>query len=150
MPRSPCDATGTGQLYKQVCSDMTVLAHDRHANTHASPAMWLCWQTAWVETGMPMASHGGTGAQLTFEETAHVVVMSLGTVVKRYSLAATWQYWYIAGTQTGMPLMPSWQYWAMVYVQTCGPKVPHDGPGPWQTYKHAWPWCWNTWFHGST
>lgn len=24
-----------------------------------------------------------------------------------------------------------------VYVQECGPKVPHDGPGPWQTCKRV-------------
>lgn len=146
MPWSPCDGTGTGQLCKQVCSDydMKVLAHGRHVNRHAGTAVWLFWQMAWVETGMPMVPHGGTGTQVTCEEAAYVVAMSHGTIVKRHSLAATWQYWYIAGIQTGMPLMPLGLYWAMVYVQTCGPKVPHDGPGPWQTYKHAWPWCWNT------
>ena len=28
-----------------------------------------------------------------------------------------------------------------VYVQVCGPKVPHDGPGLWQTYKHVFLHC---------
>lgn len=74
-----------------MCSDydLTVLAHGRHANRHASTATRLRWQTAWVETDMPMAPRGGTGTQQTCEEAAHVVAMTHGTAVERHSLAAT-------------------------------------------------------------
>lgn len=115
MPRSPWDGTGSGQLCKQVCSDwdMTLLAHGRLASRHAGITMWLCWQVAWVKTGVPC---GGCGTQQTCEEAAHVLLCPCGsnesfTAMRRHSLAATRQCRYTAGTKAGMPELPSWQYW---------------------------------------
>lgn len=142
MLKSPRDGTETGQLCKQVCSDykVTVLGHGRHAST----IMWLCWQMARVGTDVTLC--GGIGSQQTCEEAVHVPVCSYGSNESWHSCARAFPGCHMAvlvhDRYSNRHAHPAFlAVLGTVYVQVCGPKMPHDGPGLWQTFKHVFLHC---------
>ena len=90
------------------------------ANMPAHIAIWWCWDMVDVQTGMPVPSYSIAHGTCSG---CHMAVLVHRRYKNRHARAA-----FMAKLGT-------------VYVQVCGPKVPHDGPGLWQTYKHVFLHC---------